>query len=89
MLHAFLALYCMVRSGKLFEIYKLVDTISFRVPLDKALLVLIDTPSEIVRDTPIDSAARSTCENVDVELPHRLSFVNRDGRNKPGHDRSN
>jgi hypothetical protein len=69
-----------------FEMHETVNSVSLCVAVNNFIFMLIDAADEIIRHANVQSAARTTRKNVNVELPHALSFANRDGRDKPGHD---
>ena len=86
MLHVFLALDCIPRGRKHFEIDEPMDVKSFGVTFDKAITMLVDPSDEIARDADVDCTAGSACKDVQIELAHAPSLPKRDGRDKPGHD---
>jgi hypothetical protein len=88
MFDVLLALDRLIRRFIYFEINQAIDFVVLRVTGKHPISVLVDTADKIVRDANIKSAARTTCENIYVELTHPPSFTNRDGRDKPGHDGS-
>jgi hypothetical protein len=86
MLDVLFTLNCLISGIVNFKVNELFDSVSFRMARHQSILVLVDTTDKIIRDSNIDRAAWATCKNIDVELPHGLSFVNRGRRDKPGDD---
>ena len=86
MFDVLLALNGVARRFITFEVHEFVDAVVFGVTGNRAALVFIYAPHEIVRDADINRPARAAREDIDEELPHPPSFKNRGGRDKPGHD---
>ena len=69
-----------------FKIHELVDAVSFRVTLYDFLLMFKHAAHQIARHADLDRSTGTTCKDIDLELAHAPSVLNRDGRDKPGHD---
>lgn len=53
-----------------FEMHEPINPVALRVAVDQFVFMLVDTTNEIIRYANIQSAPRTTCENVNAELPH-------------------
>jgi hypothetical protein len=85
-LHVLLALDCVSRGRKDFEVDKSMDVESFGVTFDEPIAMFVYAANEIAGHADIDCAAGPAREDVEIELPHAPSLPKRDGRDKPGHD---
>jgi hypothetical protein len=53
-----------------FEINELVNSVAFRVALYESILMLVNAPDEIARDTDIQCATGATRKNIQIVLAH-------------------
>ena len=59
-----------VRRIENFEINELVNSVAFRVALYESILMLVNAPDEIARDTDIQCATGATRKNIQIVLVH-------------------
>src|SRR5208282_2641631 len=86
MLDVFLALNCLICRFVNFKMDEAVNAITFGKTINHFIPMFVYATDKVVGDADIEGATRTACKNVHIELTHGMSFMNRDGRDKPGHD---
>jgi hypothetical protein len=75
MLDILLALNCITRSRKHLEVNKLMDMVSLCVTVHEPVSMFVDAANEITGHADVNRATGSTCEDIQIVLPHTLSFT--------------